>query len=271
MLASLAQQIVKDGEGAKKFVTIENPWRGDGFRCQKKIARSDRQPHRLVKTAIAGSDPQAGAAIPSAAGNAGVAFEVRRTPTSTCRASPYAAAVWPLTSPGRRVGRRSWTRRIHAPFNLALRGRGRGQNPLLDLRPLTEEYIRINASYRTMKLLLLFCAAAYIVGGTAACGPHAARRPELPTRCRGRSVQQRQPRLSGSFRSQNAGLWKCSTTKLRGLVARDSSRLHHRNRHRQAARRQPAADDGTGLDFGCVDSSGPCAAQGRQGHHRAPG
>ena len=73
---SLAQAIARDGEGARKFVTIlvTGAATGDGAaRIARAIANSP-----LVKTAIAGSDPNWGRIL-SAAGNAGVAFDPAKT------------------------------------------------------------------------------------------------------------------------------------------------------------------------------------------------
>ena len=65
MLESLAQQIVSDGEGARKFVTIEVEGAATDAAAEK-IARSIAN-SPLVKTAIAGSDPNWGRIL-SAAG-----------------------------------------------------------------------------------------------------------------------------------------------------------------------------------------------------------
>src|SRR5208282_4463241 len=75
VLESLARQIVKDGEGAKKLVTIDVEGAASE-RAAEKIARSIAN-SPLVKTAIAGSDPNWGRIL-SAAGNAGIAFDPRR-------------------------------------------------------------------------------------------------------------------------------------------------------------------------------------------------
>ena len=75
VLESLARQIVEDGEGAKKLVTIDMEG-ATSERAAEKIARSIAN-SPLVKTAIAGSDPNWGRIL-SAAGNAGVAFDPRR-------------------------------------------------------------------------------------------------------------------------------------------------------------------------------------------------
>jgi glutamate N-acetyltransferase / amino-acid N-acetyltransferase len=142
VLASLAQQIVKDGEGAKKFVTIEV--RGAATEAAaEKIARSIAN-SPLVKTAIAGSDPNWGRIL-SAAGNAGVAFDPRHADidmqhVAVCRGGLAANFV-----------EEDLKKKLDAPecsIQFTLRGRGRGQTRFWTC-DLTEEYIRINASYRT--------------------------------------------------------------------------------------------------------------------------
>src|SRR5439155_14874471 len=70
----LAKQIVADGEGAGHFVTIDVTGcasRADAHRIAKTIAES-----ALVKTAIAGADPNWGRIV-SAAGYAGPRFDPR--------------------------------------------------------------------------------------------------------------------------------------------------------------------------------------------------
>ncbi len=75
VLESLARQIARDGEGARKLVTIDV----EGAASEKaaeQIARSIAN-SPLVKTAIAGSDPNWGRIL-CAAGYAGVAFDPRK-------------------------------------------------------------------------------------------------------------------------------------------------------------------------------------------------
>jgi glutamate N-acetyltransferase/amino-acid N-acetyltransferase len=142
VLASLAQQIVKDGEGAKKFVTIEVRGAATDTAAEK-IARSIAN-SPLVKTAIAGSDPNWGRIL-SAAGNAGVAFDPRHADidmqnVAVCRGGLAADFV-----------EEDLKKKLDAPecsIQFTLRGRGRGQTRFWTC-DLTEEYIRINASYRT--------------------------------------------------------------------------------------------------------------------------
>ena len=72
VMEDLARQIVRDGEGARKLVTIEVSGAANeeaATRIARSIANSP-----LVKTAIAGSDPNWGRIL-SAAGNAGVPLD----------------------------------------------------------------------------------------------------------------------------------------------------------------------------------------------------
>ena len=142
VMQSLAQQIARDGEGAKKFVTIDvtgAPSDAAAARMARAIANSP-----LVKTAIAGSDPNWGRIL-SAAGNAGVAFEPGRTDVemqgvAVCRgglAAPFSEAELKA--------------KLDAPeceIRVAVRGKGKGKARFWTC-DLTEGYIRINASYRT--------------------------------------------------------------------------------------------------------------------------
>ena len=142
VLATLAQQIVRDGEGAHKFVTIDVTGAATDSAAEK-IARSIAN-SPLVKTAIAGSDPNWGRIL-SAAGNAGVAFDPRHADIdmqgiTVCRGGVAA-----------NFSEEDLKKKLDEPecavrFNL--RGRGRGKTRFWTC-DLTEEYIRINASYRT--------------------------------------------------------------------------------------------------------------------------
>lgn len=142
VLSSLAQQIVRDGEGARKFVTIDvagAPTEAAAERIARSIANSP-----LVKTAIAGSDPNWGRIL-SAAGNAGVVFDPRQADidmqgVAVCRAGLAAA-----------FSEDDLKKKLDGPecsIHFTLRGRGRCRARFWTC-DLTEEYIRINASYRT--------------------------------------------------------------------------------------------------------------------------
>jgi glutamate N-acetyltransferase/amino-acid N-acetyltransferase len=142
VMESLAQAIARDGEGARKFITIAvsgAPSADAATRLARSIANSP-----LVKTAIAGSDPNWGRIL-SAAGNAGVAFDPTKTDVhlqgvAVCRsglAARYDEAALKL--------------KLDAPdceIRLAIRGKGKGQSRFWTC-DLTEGYIQINGSYRT--------------------------------------------------------------------------------------------------------------------------
>ncbi len=142
VLESLAKQIARDGEGAKKSIAIQvsgaaNP--GDAATIARSIANSP-----LVKTAVAGSDPNWGRIL-CAAGYAGVAFDPGKVDiymqgVPVCRAglaAPFSEA--------------ELKEKLDAPdceIRFAIGGKGQGSATFWTC-DLTEEYIRINASYRT--------------------------------------------------------------------------------------------------------------------------
>jgi len=142
VLESLAVQIVRDGEGARKRVTIEITG-GPSDRAAESMARAIAN-SPLVKTAIAGSDPNWGRIL-SAAGNAGVAFDPRQVDIemqgiAVCRSGVAAE-----------FSEDELKQKLDGPeclIRFAIRGRGRGRARFWTC-DLTEEYIRINASYRT--------------------------------------------------------------------------------------------------------------------------
>jgi glutamate N-acetyltransferase / amino-acid N-acetyltransferase len=142
VLGSLAQQIVRDGEGARKFITIDVSGAATDAAAEK-IARSIAN-SPLVKTAIAGSDPNWGRIL-SAAGNAGVAFDPRKTDIDmqgipVCRGG--------LAADFSEEALKKKLDEAECSIQFTLRGRGRGETRFWTC-DLTEEYIRINASYRT--------------------------------------------------------------------------------------------------------------------------
>jgi len=142
VLESLARQIVKDGEGAKKLITIDIEGAASE-RAAERIARCIAN-SPLVKTAIAGSDPNWGRIL-SAAGNAGIAFDPRRVDIdfqgiAVCRGGLAAD-----------FSEDELKARLDEPecsVKFTIRGRGRGRARFWTC-DFTEEYIRINASYRT--------------------------------------------------------------------------------------------------------------------------
>jgi glutamate N-acetyltransferase / amino-acid N-acetyltransferase len=142
VLESLAEQIAADGEGARKLIIV----RALGFKTNadaRKIARAiSNSP--LVKTAVAGSDPNWGRIL-AAAGYAGVPFDpadldiyLQRVPV--CQrglAADFDEADMKkkLDEPEVRI------RVVH-------KGQGKGEARFFTC-DLTEGYIQINGSYRT--------------------------------------------------------------------------------------------------------------------------
>jgi glutamate N-acetyltransferase/amino-acid N-acetyltransferase len=141
-MESLAQAIARDGEGARKLVTIliSGAATQDGAaRVARSIANSP-----LVKTAIAGSDANWGRIL-CAAGNAGVAFDPAKTDIYLQNVMVCSGG---LAAP---FDEAALKQKLDAPeceIRLAIRGKGRGSARFWTC-DLTEGYIRINASYRT--------------------------------------------------------------------------------------------------------------------------
>ena len=142
VMRQLAQAIARDGEGARKFVTIVVTGASSdaaAARIARSIANSP-----LVKTAIAGSDPNWGRIL-SAAGNAGVVFDPEKADIHmqgvlVCRqglAAPFAEAG---------LKRKLDAAECEIRFHIGGRGKGAARFWTCDL---TEGYIHINASYRT--------------------------------------------------------------------------------------------------------------------------
>jgi len=142
VMEDLARQIVRDGEGARKLVTIDVTGAANeetATRIARSIANSP-----LVKTAIAGSDPNWGRII-SAAGNAGVPLDPTKVDIDfqdvpVCRgglAAEFSEAELrkKLDEPDIRI-------------RFAIHGRAKGSSRFWTC-DLTEKYIEINASYRT--------------------------------------------------------------------------------------------------------------------------
>lgn len=142
VLESLARQIAVDGEGARKLVTISVKG-AESDEAASRIARAIAN-SPLVKTAIAGSDPNWGRIL-SAAGMAGVAFDPAKVDillqgVSVCRGG--------LAAPFDEAGLKSRLDEKECEIRFEIRGQGLGRTRFWTC-DLTEGYIRINASYRT--------------------------------------------------------------------------------------------------------------------------
>ncbi len=139
---SLAKHIARDGEGAKKFVTIEVKGASTDHAASligRSIANSP-----LVKTAIAGSDPNWGRII-CAAGYAGVEFDPSKVQI-TMQGIPVCKNG--LAAP---FDEQELKTKLDAPdcqIDFQIRGAGKGQATFWTC-DLTHGYIDINASYRT--------------------------------------------------------------------------------------------------------------------------
>jgi glutamate N-acetyltransferase/amino-acid N-acetyltransferase len=142
VMASLAEQIAADGEGARKLVIVETAGfqsNDDARRVARAIANSP-----LVKTALAGSDPNWGRIL-AAAGYSGVSFQPAKVnidlqDVSVCRGGlavdmDEAALKAKLDGP-------------QVTIRLLLHGGGKGAARFFTC-DLTEGYIQINGSYRT--------------------------------------------------------------------------------------------------------------------------
>ncbi len=142
VMEELAKMIARDGEGARKLVTIDvsgAEYNSSAVRIARSIANSP-----LVKTAICGADPNWGRIL-SAAGNAGVEFDQAKVDIdmqglAVCRGGVAA-----------HFSEAELKSQLESPecvISFRLRGKGTGEARFWTC-DLTEGYIRINASYRT--------------------------------------------------------------------------------------------------------------------------
>jgi glutamate N-acetyltransferase/amino-acid N-acetyltransferase len=142
VMESLAEQIAADGEGAKKLVVV----RTVGFKTNedaRKVARAVAN-SPLVKTAIAGSDPNWGRIL-CAAGYAGVAFDpaaidIEMQRTLVCKGGLAAPFV-----------ENELKQKLDEPevrIRIVNKKGGKGEARFFTC-DLTEGYIQINGSYRT--------------------------------------------------------------------------------------------------------------------------
>ena len=139
----LAQAIVRDGEGASKFITISVEGGKDSTECAKVAYLIAHSP--LVKTAFFSSDPNFGRIL-AAIGNAGISgFDVSRislylddvrVAENGCRALRYNEAD------GQKVMRK---KEISVRVLL---GRGSAKSRIWTC-DLSTEYVKINSEYRT--------------------------------------------------------------------------------------------------------------------------
>ena len=142
VMENLARQIAADGEGAKKLIVIETT----GFETEdhaRKVARSVAN-SPLVKTAVAGSDPNWGRIL-AAAGYSGVLFDPAKIDIylqsiHVCHAG--------LACDFAEQELKQKLDESEVRIRIVLNGRGKAQARFFTC-DLTEGYIQINASYRT--------------------------------------------------------------------------------------------------------------------------
>lgn len=144
---ALALAIVADGEGASRVIEIEI--RGAASpRAAAQVARTIAG-SPLVKTALAGADPNWGRIL-AAAGRAGVKFNPERAEIWLGGMKMYGHSGRAPVSVALPLDERAAHRRLlakHVPIVVDLhRGRGRARVWTCDF---TKEYVDINASYRT--------------------------------------------------------------------------------------------------------------------------
>ncbi len=142
VVQSLALAVVRDGEGARKLMRIDVEGAANDRDAKTLAVSIANSP--LVKTAIAGADPNWGRILP-AAGKSGVAFDPSRVDisingTTVCEKGLRAAFDEEAV--------RKTMEEAESAIRFRIDGKGRGKARFWTC-DFTEEYIRINAEYRT--------------------------------------------------------------------------------------------------------------------------
>jgi glutamate N-acetyltransferase/amino-acid N-acetyltransferase len=142
VLEDLAEQIVRDGEGARKQITIRvvgAPNEQQAEQVARSIANSP-----LVKTAIAGSDPNWGRVL-SAAGNSGVVFDPAKVDIYM---QGIAVCQGGVAADFSEEELKEKLESYECLIKFVIQGKGKGSARFWTC-DLTEKYIEINGSYRT--------------------------------------------------------------------------------------------------------------------------
>jgi glutamate N-acetyltransferase/amino-acid N-acetyltransferase len=142
VMEDLTEQIARDGEGARKVIVIRVVGASDDDAAQR-IARSIGN-SLLVKTAIAGSDPNWGRVL-SAIGNAGVEVDINKVDIymqGVLVCSGGLAVDFDETNLKTRLNDHECLIRVE------IKGDGKGETRFWTC-DITEDYVKINASYRT--------------------------------------------------------------------------------------------------------------------------
>jgi len=142
VMQDLAEMIARDGEGANKKITIHvvgAPTVEAADRIARAIGNSP-----LVKTAVAGADPNWGRIL-CAAGYAGVLFDPSKVDIYIQRVPVCRSGV------ACEFDEAELKEKLHSSncvIRFVIQGKGKGETSFYTC-DLTEGYIRINASYRT--------------------------------------------------------------------------------------------------------------------------
>lgn len=146
---SLARQIVADGEGAQRVVEIRVEGTCSTAEARKVAETIATSP--LVKTALAGSDPNWGRIL-AAAGRSGVAFNPERV-RIWLAGIPVFSRGQPLAFDERRAHRAMLAQEFSIVVNLGAAPHGQSSKPRPAWRVWTcdfsEGYVKVNSSYRT--------------------------------------------------------------------------------------------------------------------------
>ena len=142
VMEDLTEKIARDGEGARRLIVVHVQGARDdceAARIGRAIANSP-----LVKTAVAGCDANWGRIL-SAAGNAGIAFDPSKVSICLQRV--------PVCRKGVAVpfSERDLKQKMDAHeclIRFSIEGNGKGETRFWGC-DLTEDYVKINASYRT--------------------------------------------------------------------------------------------------------------------------
>ena len=137
----MAKAIVKDGEGATKFIQVEIN-EAKSISDAEKIARTIAE-SLLVKTAINGEDPNWGRIV-SAAGYAGIPLDESKLKLSVNKITIYRKGL-PVTPLPKRLSNEMKKNEITIQLHL---GAGNKSTTLWTC-DLSKEYVKINADYHT--------------------------------------------------------------------------------------------------------------------------
>jgi glutamate N-acetyltransferase / amino-acid N-acetyltransferase len=142
VLENLAEQMAADGEGARKLIRI----RAAGFKTAEEARRIARAIANspLVKTAIAGSDPNWGRIL-AAAGYSGAPFDPAKIDIYLQRVLVCRGG---LAAEFDEDGLKQKLDEPEVRIRIVQNGKGQGEARFFTC-DLTEGYIRINGSYRT--------------------------------------------------------------------------------------------------------------------------